>query len=148
MDNFDNLTPSQPGSDDLQQEFDALRSLVLAVLVLVLVISGTLNIFLWRQVRWAGGDLDQTNKQAAQVHSQVQTEYNRLNGPSFQDFLRKLSDYGRTHPDFAQIATKFQLNEVPAASASNTSTKVTPAPAKAPSTPAKAPSSSAPATKK
>jgi hypothetical protein len=144
MDNLENLTPSAPNSDDLQQEIDSLRNLTHTILTLVLVLSGTLNIFLWRHFRWAGSDLDHDNKQALQV----QAEYARVSGPGVQDFLRKLSDYSRTHPDFALIAAKFHLNEVPAAAASNSTTKIAPAPSKAPSSPTKTPSTSAPAAKK
>jgi hypothetical protein len=135
MDNFDNLTPAQPDSTELQAQVDSLRRLVLWSLLLLLLLSGTFNLLLWRHVRWAGSDLAQADQQALQI----QSEYNMVSGQGVQDFLRNLSEYGRTHPDFEGIVTKYHLNEVTSKPAAIPS-KTAPAPAKAPSAPAKAPS--------
>jgi hypothetical protein len=63
--------------------------------------------------------------------------------PNVDAFVAKLADYGRTHPDFAPIMKKYQLqpptNSVAPASAPKTAGTTSPAPAKAAPAPAPAP---------
>jgi hypothetical protein len=88
--------------------------------LVLLLVSGTLTIFLGRQWRFTKSEIDMLSPQA----NQILTEYNR-NLPMMQDFVKKLNEYAKTHPDFAPIAAKYRLEEVlgkPAAAAkSNTS---------------------------
>jgi hypothetical protein len=37
-------------------------------------------------------------------------EYQKQSGP-MTDFVKKITDYGRTHPDFAPILAKYNLNK-------------------------------------
>ena len=104
MDNLDNKTPLQPNANDLQAQYDALRHLVVSVLILVIVISGTLNIYLLRQWRTTSKDLAGIRPQAAQMVA----EYQKVSGP-WSDFVKKMTEYGRTHPDFAPILAKYNL---------------------------------------
>ena len=108
MDTLDNKTPLQPNVNDLQAQFDALRHLVVSVLILVIVISGTLNIYLLRQWRTTSKDLAGIRPQAAQMIA----EYQKVSGPMMADFVKKITDYGRTHPDFAPILAKYNLKPV------------------------------------
>jgi hypothetical protein len=103
MQDFENKQPVQPVSSDLQAQVDSLRHLVISVLVLVIVVSGTFNLYLLRQVKYARVDLAGVRPQATQMIA----EYNRVNAPLMQDFLKKITDYGKTHPDFAPILTKY-----------------------------------------
>ena len=91
--------------NDLQAQYDALRHLVVSVLILVIVISGTLNIYLLRQWRTVKRELTGFRPQAAQVIA----EYQKVSGPLMTDFVKKIAEYGRTHPDFAPILTKYNL---------------------------------------
>jgi hypothetical protein len=103
MDDFQNKQPVQPVANDLQDQMDSLRHLVISVLVLVIVVSGTFNLYLLRQVKYAKMDLGGVRQQA----NQMIAEYKRVNEPLMQEFLRKITDYGKTHPDFAPILTKY-----------------------------------------
>jgi hypothetical protein len=122
MDNLDTKSPTPSGTDDLQAQCDALRHLVVSMLILVVVISGTLNIYLLRQWRSTSKDLTAIRPQAAQMVA----DYQGKSGPMMNDFIKKLTEYGRTHADFAPILAKYNLKpalptnpapSVPAASA-------------------------------
>jgi hypothetical protein len=105
MDNLDTKSPTQNGENDLQAQFEALRQLVLSILVLVVVISGTLNIYLLRQWRTTTRDLAGLRPQA----EQMMAEYQKRSGPLMNDFIKKITEYGRTNPDFAPILAKYGL---------------------------------------
>ncbi len=98
---------SQPGAGDLQAQIDSLRSLVNTMLILLIVVSGTLNIYFWRQFRSSKADLNTISQTALPAIN----EYTSKGGPAIDEFLRKVVDYGKTHPDFAPIMTKYQLNQ-------------------------------------
>ena len=77
MDNLDIKTPVQSDASDVQAQFDELRHLIVSVLILVIVISGTLNIYLLRQWRSSSKDLAAIRPQAAQMIA----EYQKVSGP-------------------------------------------------------------------
>ena len=105
MDNLENKTPIQHHATDLQAQCDALRHLIVSVLILVIVISGTLNIYLLRQWRTASKDLAGIRPQAAQMIA----EYQKVSGPLMSDFVKKLTEYSRSHPDFAPVLAKYGI---------------------------------------
>jgi hypothetical protein len=112
MENLDNKTPLQAGDNDLQAQCDGLRHLVTSTLILVIVISGTFNIYLLRQWRTTSKDLAGIRPQAAQMVA----EYQKVSGPLMNDFVTKITEYGRTHPDFAPILAKYNLKPAVATS--------------------------------
>jgi hypothetical protein len=105
MDNLDNKTPLQTGVNDMQARYDALQHLIVSILILVVVISGTLNIYFLRQWRTVSKDLAGIRPQAAQMIA----EYQKVSAPLMTDFIKKITEYGRTHPDFAPVMTKYNL---------------------------------------
>ena len=105
MDNLDNKPSVQPDVSDLQAQYDALRHLVVSLLILVVVISGTLNIYLLRQWKSTSKDLGAIRPQAVQMIA----EFQQKSGPVMQDFVKKITEYGRTHADFAPILAKYGL---------------------------------------
>ena len=124
MNNLDNKAPIQPNATDLQAQYDSLRHLVVSILILVIVISGTLNIYLLRQWRSASKDLAGIRPQAAQMIA----DYQRVSAPLMTDFVKKITDYGRTHPDFAPILAKYGLKPTgPTGAAPATATSQQPA---------------------
>ncbi len=125
MDTLESKTSPQTNTNDLQAQVDALRHLVVSMLILVIVMSGTLNIYLLRQWRSTNKDLAAIRPQAAQMIA----EYQKVSGPLMTDFLKKITEYGRTHPDFAPILAKYGLK---AATPTNF-----PAPTPAPAVPKK-----------
>jgi len=112
MDNNDlPQTPApavEPATDDLQSQIASLRSLVNSMLVLLIIVSGTLNIFFWRQYKTSKTDLNALSQQAPAMIA----EYNSKQGPIMDEFIKKITEYGRSHPDFAPIMTKYGLNQL------------------------------------
>lgn len=131
MDSLDNLTPTQPDLNELQAQVTSLRQAVVTALVLVLVLSATANIALWRSFKNKRGEL-------AQMSQRIQ-DFNKWEGT----LAKNLFDYGRTHADFAYIMTKYQIKD-PAKS----STLATPAPAAKTAAPAAKTSTPASSAKK
>ena len=105
MDNLDIKTPAQPNAGDVQAQFDDLRHLIVSLLILVIVISGTLNVYLLRQWRSTSRDLAAIRPQAAQMIA----EYQQKSGPLMGDFIKKVTDYGRSHPDFGPVLAKYGI---------------------------------------
>jgi len=92
---------------DLKEQCESLSRLVNSLLVLVFIVSLTLTIFLQRQYRFTSSQIELIGPQATQIVS----EFSR-NFAGMQEFVKKLNEYAKTHPDFAPIATKYHLNEV------------------------------------
>jgi hypothetical protein len=102
-------SPAQPETADLQAQVDSLHSLLTSVLVLVLILSGALNLYLWRQYQFSNADLRAARPQIEQMAA----EWSKTSA-TMQDFIRRLADYNRTHADFAPIANKYHLTEMAA----------------------------------
>jgi hypothetical protein len=105
MDNLENKTAIQPDTSDLQAEFDALRHLVVSILILLIVVSGTFSIYLLRQWRTTSKEITAIRPQVAQMIAVYQKE----EAPWMQDILKKFSDYGRAHPDYMPVLTKYNI---------------------------------------
>jgi len=106
MDNLDDKTLAQPVANDVQEQLDAMRHLVVSVLILVLVVSGTLTIYLLRQWRTVSKELTAYRPHAAQMIG----DYQKNRGPATDDFLKKIAEYGQTHPDFMPYLKKYGIN--------------------------------------
>ena len=113
MDNLEPKTPIQPIVNDVQAQYEALRHLVVSLLILMVVISGTLNIYFLRQWRTTKRDLAGIRPQATQMIA----EYQKVSGPMMNDFIKKISEYGRTHPDFAPVLAKYGIKPTAATNA-------------------------------
>jgi len=111
---------------DLPAKVESLQNLVVSVLILGIVISGTLNIYLLRQWRFSKADLANIGPRAAQVIS----EYQKGDGPKMDEFIKKITDFGRTHPDFVPVLAKYGIKPT-SAQATGTASNATPAPAAA-----------------
>jgi hypothetical protein len=77
----------------------------MSILILVIVISGTLNIYLLRQWKTVSRELKDIRPQATQLIA----DYQKTSAPAMSDFLKKVTEYGRTHPDFAPVLAKYGL---------------------------------------
>jgi cell division protein FtsL len=106
MDNTPIPAASQPELKDLQAQCDYLQQLVSSLLLILIVVSGTLTIFLMRQWRFVKSELDVTIPAANQLMMEYTNTYAMT-----QDFVKKLAEYGRTHTDFAPIMNKYHLND-------------------------------------
>jgi hypothetical protein len=106
MDNFETPSPTpELDHSPLQAEVDSLRQLMVSVLILLIVISGTLNIFLLRQWR-------STQTEVKGLRAMVD-EYNRVNGPAISSFAARLNEFERTHPNLSPILDKYGLRPSP-----------------------------------
>ena len=126
MDTFEDKSVSAPepastsaSTSDLQGQLESVKQLIISTLVLVMILSGTLNIFLWRQFKSIRDDLAPLKPQATQIIA----ECNRVNGMA-QEVAKRLVEYGRTHPDFQPTLTKYGLSptNAPRGTASTTLT--------------------------
>jgi hypothetical protein len=110
-----------PESEDLKQQCVCLQRQMTTLLLALVIVSSTLSVFLWRQVRYARRDLEALKPPAAQIIR----EFNQAR-PGMDTFLAKVTEYGRTHPDFAPILTKYRI---PVATAAPPATVTAPKPA-------------------
>ena len=114
MDEIQTKTSQQTVPAELQVQFDALRHFVLSVLILIVVISGTLNIYLLYQFKSTGRELEAVRPMVQNLRN----GYNRGDGPVIERFVRESIDYGKTHPEFIPYLDKYGLRPPPGAAAS------------------------------
>ena len=103
MDNLESSSPSQATVNELRSQYESLQQLVNSLLVLLLVISGTLNLFFWRTFRVTKGALDAERPQI----NQMVAEYNKGQGIAITNFLAKLVEFEKKNPDFSPILAKY-----------------------------------------
>ncbi len=108
MDNLENKPPSPSEPSQLQAELDSLRNLVVSILVLLVVVSGTLTVYLARLAKTAGQELDSVRPQVNTMVAQYQ-QYLKNAGPVQDKFIRDLTEYGSRNPDFVPILNKHGL---------------------------------------
>ncbi len=125
MDNLDTKSPASTEISDLRAQCDALQHLAVSILILVIVISGTLNVYLLRQLRTLTREVDELRPQVLPMIA----VYQRDEEPWMKAILTKFGEYGRTHPDFAPVLAKYNLKP---ASPTNVPPPTTTSPAPAP----------------
>jgi len=108
------LTPSQA-------DFDALKQLVNTILILVVIMSGALTVFLYRQYTLIHEQTEGFRRQ----FNETEAQYQQVK-PRMDDFARRISEFARTHPDFAAMVAKYGVTTAKAPSAPGPA----PAPAK------------------
>lgn len=92
------MTPESNNQD--RSEIAALKAQMFTLLMALVVISGTLTVYLYRQSSLAGKDLVQAKKLAAAVSH---------NEAALQSFVSQLEVYGQKHPDFEPILRKYGI---------------------------------------
>jgi hypothetical protein len=105
METIENRTVDQMELQELRAECQSLRQVVSVLLILVLLVSGALDIYLLRQWKMARTELQRRGPQI----SQFVGEYNRASAPAIADFVKRLVEYEKTHPDFTYILLKYNL---------------------------------------
>src|SRR5690242_16365666 len=103
MDTLENKTPdntpAQNETSDLREQVESLRHLVGSLLILLVVVSGTFNIYLLRQWKTSKNDLAALRPQAAGMIA----SYQKNEQPLVENFIKRMVEYGQTHPDFAPL---------------------------------------------
>lgn len=102
MDSTENNFSTETAPENLEAEVSSLRQQVWTLLVFLLVVSGTLSIFLMRQYTYARNDLGALKAQSAPFMLEFQKQE-----PGMNEFVEKLGEYSRTHPDFVPILNKY-----------------------------------------
>ena len=109
MDNLEHA-PSQGSSSAevnvLQAQVEALSSLVVSVLILLVVLAATFDLYLMRQIKDTRAELPNLRNYVMQLQRQSM---------AIDAFAGKLAEYGRTHADFSPIMTKYGLKPAAAA---------------------------------
>ena len=102
MDNLENDLPAQTRGEPSPAQDDSLRQLVVSILVLLIVVSGTLNVFLLHQASTSHQELQAIRPQ---VDAMVNQDLKNV-APAMDEFDRKLTEFARSHPDFAPILSR------------------------------------------
>jgi hypothetical protein len=113
-------------NDDTNAQISALQRQVFALLLALIVVSGTLTVYLYRQASISGKDIDAIKPQAQQIIG----VYNQ-NQTLMVNFVNQLVAYGQTHPDFGPVLAKYGIAPVPGIPAGAPPTS-SPPPASAP----------------
>src|SRR5436190_23728184 len=112
MDNPDSKSPELVDESQWQAQLESLNHLVTSVLILLVIVSGTLSVYLLRQWQMARKDLAAIQPGALQIIA----DYNKERAPRMDAFIDKLKDYGRTHSDFVPILIRYGIvSNAPAA---------------------------------
>lgn len=95
--------PRPSGSvSSAEQSLQSLRLLFVAALATLLILSASLNLYLYKQSKLARQELDKTQP----VVAQMAAEYNQKSIPLINDFLARLQAFAKTNPDFYPILAR------------------------------------------
>ena len=89
---------------DLMDQVVALRHQVFTLLLALVVVSGTLTVYLYRQASVARKDLAAVKQQATQMIDAFKRDHSGMDA-----FVKQLTAYGVTHPDFQPILKKYGI---------------------------------------
>ena len=102
---------NSPAQNDLLDQMVALRHQIFTLLLALVVVSGTLTVFLYRQASLTGKDIAAIKPQVSQI-----LEAFKHDQQSMETFVKQLTAYGVTHPDFLPILKKYGITPPPAGS--------------------------------
>lgn len=95
---------------DSNSEISALKRQVFTLLVALIVVSGTVTVYLYRQASITGRDIDAIRPQAQQIIGAFNQNQSLMVG-----FINQLVAYGQTHPDFRPVLMKYGVTPPPVA---------------------------------
>ena len=90
--------------DSSNAEFAALKNQVFSLLVALIVVSGTLTVFLYHQASAIGKELTADRALDAKMST---------NEVMFTSIVDRLVGYGEKHPDFVPVLRKYGVAPVP-----------------------------------
>lgn len=102
--NESEMNPSTPAelTDSVTDQIAALRRQVSTLLLALIVVSGTLTVFLWYQSHVTGKAIEALKPEAIRL-----TKVFEQNRPVMDKLVRQLIVYGQSHPDFQPILKKY-----------------------------------------
>src|SRR4051794_11987387 len=83
----------------LREEVQSLRTLFVGALLVLIILSGSLNIFLMRQASIASNQAGESQKNL--------DEFNTVSVPMARELWGRLNEFSKTHPDVNPIITKY-----------------------------------------
>ncbi|MEI6075694.1 MAG: hypothetical protein WCS94_08990 [Verrucomicrobiota bacterium] len=86
---------------DTNSQITSLRTQVFTLLIALIIVSGTLTAYLYRQANTTRKDIEAMKPQAEQVIG----AFNQ-NQKLMVDFINQLVAYSQTHPDFKPVLAK------------------------------------------
>ena len=93
-------TPATDSSgDSLRESYQSLRSQFHALLALLILLIGSLGIYLYCQVTLVQRQIEEQERLLA--------DYQQNSQPLIQDFLNRMQGFAKTNPEFAQIFSKY-----------------------------------------
>lgn len=92
---------NSPGQDDLTGQVAALQRQVFALLLALIVVSGTLVAYLGYESHHIGKDINNINAQIVVPYHQKQ--------PAIDAFLSQIIVFGQSHPDFRPVLAKYGI---------------------------------------
>jgi hypothetical protein len=96
-------TPALEPTDAPSSNYESLAQFVISILILVIVISGTLNILLARLWKNSSTDVDAVRTQ----YNAFRAYYERNEEPHIDRITKGLQAYGANNPDYVPILTNF-----------------------------------------
>jgi hypothetical protein len=100
---------NSPASAELSDQIAALRRQVFTLLLALVVVSGTLAVYLSYQSRVLGKDIANVEPQAVQIIQGFDK-----GRPKLEDFVNQLIAYGQAHPEFQQqVLEKYPIKAGP-----------------------------------
>jgi len=100
---------NSPVQTELMDQVVALRHQVFTLLLALVVVSGTVTVYLYRQASLASKEMTAIKPQATQMIAAFKRDQ-----PSMETFVKQLTAYGVTHPDFQPILKKYGIVPPPA----------------------------------
>ena len=108
--------PSESALAELQGELQAIKRLVSVIVFLLILVTFSVDVYMIRQVTTV-------NRELANAQAVIDDFAKRGVDSAAGDFWTKLSEYGKSHPDFAPVLAKYsnfvQITAVSAAPKKN-----------------------------
>jgi hypothetical protein len=104
-----------PAPVEWNEQVAALQRQVFSLLLALIVVSGTLTVYLYRQASLTGKDIKSLRTQVIEPFKQKE--------PAMESFLNQLVAYGQTHADFRPVLVKYGINPTSAVPAAATAPK-------------------------
>jgi hypothetical protein len=104
--NTPELSPEPKAETSSGELIAALQGQVFILLVALIVVTGTLTVYLYRQTTFLRKDIEQMRPPILALEN---------NKALYMSFLDQLGAYAQTHPDFRPVLTKYGIPVTPTA---------------------------------
>lgn len=109
MNDIQQAKPEQPHSDDLVRAVTRLQVQLQATLILMIMVTGAVNLYLLRQYVALRKDVALLEPQVGQMMAL----YDKATIPLARAFLSQLAEFAKQHPDFQPILDRYRVQVSP-----------------------------------